>query len=159
MKKINFAMQTDEMLKKYLTYYCLQIPQDEKGTFLRGDAVQRLLAYQDMLANEEDRRIKVIFHRTGDETAGDYVLLVLNGTPYQFPYDQEVVLPESVVKIADHAVITKYKQAGGSATGNVAYNSFEHRMYPYTIIEYMDEEGKMVLPEDKESTTKENKKK
>lgn len=146
MKKINFATQTDEFLKKTLAYFCLQLPEDNKGNFIRGEAVQRLTDYQNMMAAEEDRRVKVIFHRTGDPTLGEYVFIGLNGRAYQIPYDVEVVLPESVVRVADDARVTQFKQSGKTEQGNVRYTSFDHKVYPYTMVEYLDPES-MLIPE------------
>lgn len=154
MKKINFTTQTDEFLKKTLQYFCLQMPEDEKGNFLRGEAVQRLTDYQNMLAAEEDRRVKAIFHRTGDPTLGEYVFIGLNGRAYQIPYDLEVVVPESVLRVADDARVTQFKQGGKTSAGNVSYTTYDHRVYPYTLIEYIDPES-LLIPEfknkDKES--------
>lgn len=149
MKKINFGTETDTRLKKYLEHYCLAIPEDEKGRFLRGDAVQLLVEYQKMLTAEEDRRMKVVFHRTGDQTQGEYVFVGLNGRGYQIPYDTEVVLPESVVRVCDDAKVTTFKQSDAPSYGRIDRKSFEHSTAPYTFIEWMDEEG-MMLPEDEE---------
>ena len=134
MKKINFQKLPDVELYKYLKHYCLLVPQDENGKLIRGEAVQQLIQYQLQLEAEEDRRMK-------------YVVIGLNGRGYQIPFDKEVVLPESVVRVCDDAVVTSFKQSDKSSLGKIVHDSFEHKTYPYTILEYMDAEG-MMLPEE-----------
>lgn len=156
MKRINFAVETNERLIKYLEHYCLTIPEDAKGNLIRGEAISTLTSYQDRLASEEDRRMKVLFHRTGDQTQGEYVFIGHNGVGYQVPYDMEVVLPESVVRVCDDAVVTTFKQSGVASNGNIRHETKEHRVAPYTFIEWMDEEG-MMIPEDRVAPKKSSK--
>jgi len=143
MKKVNFVQQTDAALYKFLKHYCLEVPENEKGQLIRGEAQKILTDYQNMLMTEEDRRVKVVFHKTGDPTQGEYVFIGHNGRGYQIPFDQEVVLPESVVRVCDDAVITTFKQSAKSSMGEIVHDSFEHKLYPYTIIAFMDLEAKM----------------
>lgn len=147
MKKIKFQQKPDTELYKYLTTYCLEVPQNEKGELIRGEAVKSLNAYQEMLANEEDRRVKVIFHKTGDPTQGHYVFVGLNGRGYQIPFDKDVVLPSSVVRVCDDAVVARFEQSGGIDKGRVAQHVTYQKLYPYTILEYMDEEIMMTAEE------------
>jgi len=152
MKKINFTKETDVNLHKYLKNYCLDVPTDEKGKLIRGEAVRTLSSYQELLANEEDRRVKVIFHKTGDPTQGAYVFIGHNGIGYQIPFDKEFVLPMSVVKVADDARVTTFKQSARSTLGDIVHDSFEHKLYPYTIIEFMDTEDMMSMGDEDESS-------
>ncbi len=147
MKKINFTSQTDSELYKYLKHYCLEVPETDKGKLIRAEAVKSLTSYQAMLDGEEDRRVKVTFHKSGDPTQGEYVFIGLNGRGYQVPFDTSVVLPESVVKVCDDAVVTTFKQSTASSLGQIVHDTFSHKLYPYTIIEYMDEEGMMAHDE------------
>ena len=149
MKKINFAAQTDSELYKYLKHYCLEVPENEKGKLVRGEAVDILTKYQEMLRNEEDRRMKVIFHKSGDPTQGEYVFIGHNGRGYQIPFDKEVVLPESVVRVCDDAVVVTYKQAATSSMGQITHDSFKHKLYPYTILSFVDTENQMTTGEEK----------
>lgn len=157
MKKVNFASETDVNLYKYLRHYCLAVPENEKGKLIRAEAISVLTQYQDMLMAEEDRRIKVIFHKTGDPTQGEYVFIGHNGRGYQIPFDKEVVLPESVVKVADDAVVTTFKQSARSTLGDIHHDSFEHKLYPYTILQYMEDEGQMTMGEEETSDKKKKK--
>ena len=147
MKKINFASKTDAELYAYLRNYCLAVPENEKGKLIRDTAMRALISYQEMLMNEEDRRVKVLFHKTGDPTQGEYVFIGHNGKGYQIPFDKEVVLPESVVKVCDDAVVTTYKQSTLSDTDNIIHDTFDHKLYPYTVIDFMEEEGQMTMGE------------
>ena len=144
MKKINFQTLPDAELYGFLKHYCLEVPENEKGKLIREQAVRTLIGYQNMLASEEDRRVKVIFHKTGDPTQGEYVFIGLNGRGYQIPFDREVVLPESVVRVCDDSKVTTFKQSATSHMGEIVHDSFEHNLYPYTILEFMDDEGMMV---------------
>ena len=150
MKKINFTKETDVNLYKYLKHYCLDVPETEKGKLIRGEAVSILTEYQEMLMNEEDRRVKVVFHKTGDPTQGEYVFIGLNGRGYQIPFEKEVVLPQSVIEVADNAVVTTYKQSARSSFGEITHDSFEHKLYPYTIISFMETESQMTMGDEVE---------
>ena len=149
MKKLTFVTMTDAKLYEYLKTYCLEVPQNEKGQLIRGDAVKLLMECQDNMAATEDRRVKVIFHKTGDPAQGNSALIGLNGRMYQAPFDAEVVLPESVVRVADLSVLHKYREAANSRRGEVAYEEYTVKLYPYTIVEFMDAEGMMTIDEKK----------
>lgn len=138
MQKINFASKTDADLRRYLKNYCLVIPENEKGKLIREGALRALIDYQNMLLAEEDRRVKVVFHKTGDPAQGDYVFIGHNGRGYQIPFEKEVVIPESVARVCDDAMVTTYKQSALSTTDDIIHDSFHHKLYPYTVIELMD---------------------
>lgn len=144
MKKHNFAKMPNEDMRKFMKHYCLDIPEDKRGNLIRAEAIKILTDYQDMLSKEEDRRVKVIFHRTGDSTQGSYVFIGHNGKGIQIPFDTEVVLSESALKVVDDAVITKYEQSRSPSSGQLVYEERHKQIYPYTKIEYMDAEGMMV---------------
>jgi len=101
------------------------------------------------LRNEEDRRVKVIFHKSGDPTQGEYVFIGHNGRGYQIPFDKEVVLPESAVRVCDDAIVVTYKQSATSTMGQITHDSFQHKLYPYTILSFVDTEKQMTTGEEK----------
>lgn len=154
MKKVNFQNLPDTELYKFLRNYCLEVPENDKGKLVRGEAIQSLLSYQEMLISEEDRRMKVVFHKSGDPAQGEYVFIGLNGRGYQIPFDKEVVLPESVVRVCDDAKTTTFKQSSNSSLGQISHDSFEHKLFPYTIVEFMDNESIMTTGEEEKTTKK-----
>jgi len=128
-------MKSEELIDLLFTRE-ISRPTDDEGKLLRKQAIAKLTEWDDAHPDEyrTDPKVRVIFSRTGGASVAPYVFIGLNGRGYQVPYDTEVTLPLSVVRVCDTAVSTKYETVTDPVTQRANVVEKKERRYPYTII-------------------------
>jgi len=135
----NYATMKDEQLGDCMFSRGLDVPLDENGRIMRKVAIQRIIKWdEDSKPLNAHRRMRVIFHRTGREEESPYVFLSLNGIAFQVPYEQEVSLPEPVVRgCCDDAIMTVNDYKGVDLEKGMAiYAERTVHTVPYTFLGY-----------------------
>ena len=116
---------------------------DDDGKLIRKAAYAKLKKWdEEHPTPKKDRMMKVVFHKTPEETAAPFVFLALNGKAYQAPFEKEVEIPETVIRACcDHAKRREFINTGETDENHrVIYNEVEIHTQPYTFIEYVDKE-------------------
>lgn len=110
-------------------------PMNEDGRVIRQEAI-RLLKEKDELEAKHDtkERVWVVFHNSGNPSAGPYVFASINEKNFQAPYEKKVCIPKYfLTECIDRAVtekITKVQQMDGTFADVSTYIP----TYPYTIL-------------------------
>lgn len=154
MKRVNFTLETDDRLRKFLDHYCLEVPVNEEGKLIRVDAVKALTEYQNTMASKENRLYKAVFHRTGEVNQAPYIIVNVGYKRYTIPYEVEVVINDAIKRVIDDAVIESYEQTpkSKSAIGELTYETTHKKRFPYTMLGMANEEGEgMSIPEEQNS--------
>lgn len=110
-------------------------PMNEEGRIIRPEAI-RILKEKDELATMHDvsERVTVVFHNTGNPSAGPYVFASINEKNFQAPYEKKVSIPKYFLsECIDRAYTVRYEQKQ-QLDGTIGYNEIRNPVYSYTII-------------------------
>lgn len=120
---------------------------DDEGKLLREIAIRELQKANALRDQAEPvikgRRVKVIFHKTGADASAPYVYAALNDYDFACPYEEEVIIPEKVLReVIDRAVKTDVimKEKRGE-DGQPLYEEHRVHTHPYTFLGYVEEEA------------------
>lgn len=133
-EKPNYTKFKNEELTDELFQRKLDIPLNDDGKLIRKHALQMLIAWDEAHPEKyrKDPKVRVIFSRPQGEE-GKYLFIGLNGRGYQIPYNVEVVLPASVVRVADDAIAESSEYTEGP-DGRRFTGKLREQCAPYTFI-------------------------
>lgn len=136
-----YNKQTDNELRALLHERMIEMPVDEDNKLIRKIAIAELKKWDSNNVVRDDKKMRVVFHRSPSDAAAESVFLALNGTAYQAPYEKEVVLPESVIRACcDCAMNSHYRNTGKvDANNRVIYDEEIIHTQPYTFLGYVEE--------------------
>lgn len=126
----------------------IAVPYNSEGRVIRNEAL-RLLREKDKeaRANEADNRVWVVFHHSGNPSAGPYVFASVNGKNLQAPYEKEVCIPKYfLTECIDRAHTTqrKYQLQSDGTTASIVTKI---PTYPYTVLREATPEDMETYPE------------
>lgn len=109
-------------------------PINEEGRVLRTECIAILNEMDDLEAKHDpSEKVRVIFHNSGNPSAGPYVFASVNEKNFQAPYEQEVVIPKYfLTECIDRARTTVYEQVQHPGQKLSAPKYIP--TYPYTIL-------------------------
>ena len=110
-------------------------PINEDGRIIRAEAI-RTLKEKDAVAalHDESERVTVVFHNTGNPSAGPYVFASINEKNFQAPYEKKVSVPKYfLTECIDRACTVRYEQKQ-QMDGTIGYNEIRNPVYSYTVI-------------------------
>lgn len=130
---------TDVELRKFLHERGLVVPLNEDDTLNREEAARMLVDWKQQYEKPDTgRNCKVIFHASTSPSSGPYVFASLNNMTYQIPYEQEVTIPEIVLReCIDRAKITEYRTLQDEY-GRFTTTDRVVPVYPYTFLGYVE---------------------
>lgn len=109
-------------------------PLNEDGRVMRGECIRILTEMDDIEAKHDiHEKVRVIFHNSGNPSAGPYVFASINEKNFQAPYEQEVVIPKYfLTECIDRARTVVYEQV--QTPGQKIATPKYIPTYPYTIL-------------------------
>lgn len=134
--KPNYAKMKNEELLDVLFERGIEAPRDDEEKLIRKHAIALCMQWDERHPEKylKDPQVRVIFSRTRNDNASPYVFLGLNGRGYQVPYETEVSLPLSVLRVADDAIEEHYETVTDPYTNRVTVEKRTERKVPYTVI-------------------------
>lgn len=132
--KIDYTKFKDADLLAELRERGRVAPLNEDGRVMRNECIIMLNEMDDLEAKHDiHEKVRVIFHNSGNPSAGPYVFASINEKNFQAPYEQEVVIPKYfLTECIDRArtVIYEQVQTPGMKLATPKYIP----TYPYTIL-------------------------
>lgn len=109
-------------------------PLNEDGRVMRNECIRMLNDMDDLEAKHDiHEKVRVIFHNSGNPSAGPYVFASINEKNFQAPYEQEVVIPKYfLTECIDRARTVVYEQV--QTPGQKLATPKYIPTYPYTIL-------------------------
>lgn len=116
-------------------------PIDDHGKIIRKAVYQILKKWDAEHAHltRVDRKVRVKFHKSGSDTAMPFVYVSVNGRSTQIPYDMEVVIPESTLKVLNDCVMTTYRGRLNNSNGEYEFAEENIHRFPNTVLGYVEE--------------------
>lgn len=133
-KKIDYKKFSDADLAAEMRERGQVAPLSQDGHILRAECIARLMELDDIAAKSDiTEKVRVIFHRSGNPSAGPYVFASINDKNFQAPYEKEVVIPKYfLTECIDRArtIVFEQVQTPGQKGSGPKYIA----TYPYTIL-------------------------
>ncbi len=131
--KVDYQKLKDAELVNIMNTRGMRTPLNEEGRVMRPEAI-RMLKEKDQSEVDENDRVFVIFHDSGNPSAGPYVYANINDKNFQCPYEKKVSIPRYFLpECIDRAIITTYtqqKQADGTYASIPRFTP----LYPYSVL-------------------------
>ena len=110
-------------------------PLNEENRVMRPEAIRLLKEYDEQVALTDPKEyVTVVFHSSGNPSAGPYVYAAINDRNIQAPFEKKVRIPKYfLTECIDRAFTQKYRQVK-QADGTHAYIPEKIQTYPYTIV-------------------------
>lgn len=138
--KINYT-GTDAYLRDALSDRSLYIPVDANNQLLRNKAIRLLQDWETLNAKPNNRKVRVMFTRSNNASAGNYIYVGINNKNWQIPYDVEVVIPEYILtEVIDRSVINKTVVEFDESNLRSRKRDIKVTVYPYVKYGYVDED-------------------
>lgn len=111
------------------------VPLNEDGRVLRDEAIRQLMDRDEQEAlNDTSERVWVVFHNSGNPSAGPYVFASINNRNFQAPYEKEVCIPRYfLTECIDRANTVVYR-CEDQADGSIAAIPTKIPTYSYTVL-------------------------
>lgn len=139
--KVDYKTLKDAELMALCHERGITAPLSEEGRILRFEAM-KMLREQDELAakNDVSERVWVVFHNSGNPSAGPYVYASINGKNFQAPYEKEVCIPKYFLTECIDRACTVERKYNLQEDGSMASTVKRIPTYPYTILRPATEE-------------------
>ena len=135
MLKVNYNTLKDAELIKACDDRGFVAPMNEEGRVIRPEAIKMLKERDDTEAkNDMSERVWVVFHNSGNPSAGPYVFASINERNFQAPYEKAVCIPKYFLTECIDRAHTVKRSYSIQADGSTASVVTKYPLYSYTII-------------------------